>query len=64
MSFQQYTDTKQFADAEAAADYYPAAGLEDRAYTYDHLDSVTQSMFTEEEWSQRNQYYWDTITED
>ncbi|MGB3682966.1 MAG: DUF4352 domain-containing protein, partial [Rubrobacteraceae bacterium] len=44
---------------EAAGDYYRAAGLEDWAYTYDHLDSQTQNMFTEEEWFQKNQYYWD-----
>lgn len=48
------------ADAEeAAGDYYRAAGLEDWAYTYEHLDSETQGMFTEEEWAQKNQYYWD-----
>jgi hypothetical protein len=55
------------ADAEEAAeDYYRAAELEDWEYTYDHLDSETQSMFTLEEWSQKNQYYWDrsTITYD
>lgn len=45
--------------AQAAGDYYRAAGLEDWAYTYDHLDSATQNMFTEEEWFQKNQYYWD-----
>ena len=44
---------------EAAEDYYQAAGLEDWEYTYEHLDSVTQSMFTEEEWARKNQYYWD-----
>lgn len=45
--------------AQASGDYYRAAGLEDWAYTYDHLDSATQNMFTEEEWFQKNQYYWD-----
>ena len=44
---------------EAAGDYYRAVGLQDWAYTYDHLDSQTQSMFTEEEWFEKNQYYWD-----
>ena len=52
-------DGLEAAAAEAAGDYYRAAGLEDWSYTYDHLDSVTQSMFTEEEWAQKNQYYWD-----
>lgn len=48
------------ADAEEAAeDYYQAAGMEDWEYTYEHLDSETQSMFTLEEWSQKNQYYWE-----
>ena len=48
------------AEAEAAATaYYQAAGLEDWAYTYDHLDSETQNLFTEEEWARKNQYYWD-----
>lgn len=44
---------------EAAGEYYRAAGVEDWSYTYEHLDSETQSMFTEEEWFQKNQYYWD-----
>lgn len=48
------------AEAEAAATaYYQAAGLEDWSYTYDHLDSETQNLFTEEEWAEKNQYYWD-----
>lgn len=48
------------AEAEAAAmAYYQAAGVEDWSYTYDHLDSETQNMFTEEEWAEKNQYYWD-----
>jgi hypothetical protein len=38
-------------------DYYDAAGREDWAYTYDHLDSQTQHMFTEEEWFKKNQWY-------
>ena len=44
---------------QAAEEYYRALGLQDWGYTYDHLDSVTQSMFTEEEWFEKNQYYWD-----
>ena len=32
--------------------------MEDWEYTYEHLDSETQSMFTLEEWVQKNQYYW------
>jgi hypothetical protein len=41
----------------AVGDYYDAAGREDWAYTYDHLDSQTQHMFTEEEWFKKNQWY-------
>lgn len=41
---------------EAAGEYYRAAGLEDWAYTYENLDEETQSGFTEEEWSQKNQW--------
>lgn len=44
---------------QAVEDYYLAAGAEEWAYTYDHLDSQTQSMFSEEEWSQKNQWFWD-----
>lgn len=44
---------------EAVGDYYRAAGMEDWAYTYDHLDSQTRSMFTEEAWSRKNQWFWD-----
>jgi hypothetical protein len=34
-------------------------GLKDWAYTYDHLDSETQSKFTEDEWSRKNQWFAD-----
>jgi hypothetical protein len=44
---------------EAAEDYYQAVDQEDWAYTYDNLDSQTQSMFTEEEWYAKNQWYAD-----
>lgn len=48
------------AQAEVAAgDYYRAAGVEDWAYTYENLDSETQSLFTEEEWSDKNQWFAD-----
>ncbi|MGI8650344.1 MAG: protein kinase domain-containing protein [Rubrobacter sp.] len=47
------------AAEEAAGDYYRAAGLEDWDYTYEQLDSQTRSGFTREEWSQKNQWYWD-----
>jgi hypothetical protein len=40
---------------EAAEDYYRAAGLEDWGYTCDHLDAETQSLFTRDEWLQKNQ---------
>jgi hypothetical protein len=42
---------------EAAEDYYRAAGVGDWGYTYDHLDSETRSLFTREEWSQKNQWF-------
>ncbi len=52
-------DNDSIAEAEGAArDYYQAAEFEDWDYTYEHLDSETQSMFTEEEWAQKNQWYW------
>jgi hypothetical protein len=41
---------------EAAVDYYRAAGVGDWDYTYEHLDSSTQSLFTREEWFQKNQW--------
>jgi hypothetical protein len=45
------------AEAEqAAGDYYRAAGVEDWKYTYDHLDSQTQSKFTKGEWFKKNQW--------
>jgi len=48
------------AEAEVAArDYYRAAGSEDWAYTYEYLDSETQSMFTEKEWKNKNQWFAD-----
>ncbi len=45
---------------EAAGDYYRAAGSEDWAYTYENLDSQTQSLFTREEWFQKNQWFADS----
>ena len=54
------TDDLEAEVEEAAGDYYRAAGLENWAYTYEHLDSETQSMFTREEWFQKNQYLADT----
>jgi hypothetical protein len=44
---------------EAAEDYYQAVDLENWAYTYDNLDSLTRSMFTEEEWYLKNQWFAD-----
>lgn len=40
---------------ETAGGYYRAAGVENWSYTYDNLDSGTQSMFAEE-WLQKNQW--------
>jgi hypothetical protein len=59
-------DTSSPNDSEEASldqtveDYYLAAGAEDWEYTYDNLDSQTQSMFTDEEWSRKNQWFWDS----
>lgn len=52
-------DSEEASLDQAVGDYYRAAGAEDWAYTYDHLDSQTRSMFTEEEWSRKNQWFWD-----
>ncbi len=41
---------------EAAGEYYRAAGAGDWDYTYEHLDSETQSAFTREEWYQKNEW--------
>lgn len=53
------TDNPESEVEEAAGDYYRAAGSEDWQYTYDYLDSETQSMFMEEEWFQKNQWFAD-----
>ena len=42
---------------EAAEDYYGAVDQENWAYTYENLDSQTRSMFTEEEWYLKNQWF-------
>jgi|SRR5215208_118241 hypothetical protein len=48
------------AEAEGAArEYYRAAGVEDWGYTYEHLDSDTQGLFTREEWFLKNQWFAD-----
>ncbi|MGH3089528.1 MAG: FG-GAP repeat domain-containing protein [Rubrobacteraceae bacterium] len=44
---------------EQIGDYYRAAGAEEWAYTFDHLASETRTMFTEEEWFEKNQWLWD-----
>jgi hypothetical protein len=40
----------------AAESYYQAAAARDWGYTYDHLDSETQSAFTEDEWFADNDW--------
>ena len=37
-------------------DYYGAVDRGEWSYTYAHLDSKTQALFTEEEWTRRNQF--------
>lgn len=44
---------------EAAEDYYYAVDREDWDFTYENLDSGSQTLFAEEEWSQKNQWYAD-----
>lgn len=39
--------------------YYNAVDREEWGYTYEHLDSETQALFTEEEWFRRNQFFAD-----
>jgi len=44
---------------EAVEAYYRAAGVENWAYTYEHLDSETKSAFSKEEWFKKNQWFAD-----
>lgn len=37
-------------------EYYGAVDRGEWGYTYNHLDSETQALFTEQEWSRRNQF--------
>jgi micrococcal nuclease len=49
--------------ARAAAEaYYEAVAARNWGYTYDHLDSETQSTYTEQEWFAKNEYLADTGT--
>ncbi len=41
-------------------DYYGAVDRGEWGYTYAHLDSKTQSLFTEEGWARRNQFLSDS----
>ncbi len=58
-SYGQSTEELEAEAEEAAGDYYRAAGSEDWAYTYEHLDSETQNLFTREEWFQKNEWFAD-----
>ncbi len=44
---------------EAVANYYYAVDYEQWEYTYYNLDSESKALFSEEEWSQKNQWYAD-----
>jgi hypothetical protein len=44
---------------EAVEAYYQAAGVENWAYTYRHVDSETKSVFSREEWFKKNQWFAD-----
>jgi hypothetical protein len=50
---------RQVKEEEAAGAYYRASGSQDWDYTYDALDSETQALFTREEWSEKNQWFFD-----
>ncbi len=56
-SYGQSTEEIEADAEEAAEDYYRAVGVGDWRYTYDHLDSSTQSRFTRDEWFKKNQWY-------
>ena len=45
---------------EAVENYYYAVDYERWGYTCDNLDSESKSLFTEEEWFKKNQYFADT----
>jgi hypothetical protein len=45
---------------QAVEDYYEAVNSDDWSYTYSHRDSYTQSVFTQEEWALKNQWFEDT----
>lgn len=51
------SDDLQAGAEEAAGDYYRAAGIEDWTYTYENLDSETQSLFAKDEWFLKNQWF-------
>lgn len=44
---------------EAVEQYYYAVDYEQWGYTYYNLDSESKALFTEEEWTQKNQWYAD-----
>jgi hypothetical protein len=55
----QSTEEMEAEAEEAAEEYYRAVGLEDWAYTYNHLDAETKSRFTRREWLLKNQWFAD-----
>jgi hypothetical protein len=55
----QSTEEIEAEAQQAAEEYYRAVSLEDWAYTYNHLDSETQSGFTQKEWFLKNQWFAD-----
>ena len=46
--------------AEAAEEYYLAVDREDWGYTYANLDAATRTLYPEDEWYLKNQYFADT----
>jgi chemotaxis protein histidine kinase CheA len=57
----QQAEEQAAEQARAAAEaYYEAVAVRNWGYTYDHLDSETQSTYTEQEWFSKNDYLADT----
>ena len=52
------SDQQSEDDARTAAEaYYQAVSAGDWSYTYDNLDSKTRSLYTQEEWFAKNQWF-------
>ena len=45
---------------EVVEDYYQSVDQENWTYTYDKLDSQTRTLFTDEEWYLKHQFFADS----